>query len=441
MEIPLDVDVFLGDTLTTNNFISPGQVRRLLVGRYADPELGLVQATAFTQLIPTSVAALPESAVFDTAILQLALDYYYYGDASVANQEFQVHELLDTIKFRDYYNFSSIPYDPVPIGTGDYTLDPAAFDALLASNPNNRVDTLSLGLRPDYGQRLFDLAKSGSEDFTTFTKFNGIFKGLAIRSATGSKVIGLNPALEPQATNSSKTRLRLFYTFTDTEGATKKGLLDFSLFTVSGGAINTFSRLEADRSGTDLQNQPKFEAFTPAGGRGFVQAGVPVYARLDFGNFYSFLDTLPLVAFNSVELVVPTVTQPTPLPGSLELRIMREDASRFLRVRRTTTIPGALTGRVGFGTGYNLDTLLLPLSDPGSAFTLSRSSGSTEFNGFLTSFAQSLSIAKRTNIPYRYFGLSVPIQQEKKSVSRASFALNAVKLRIYYTKPTVTTNP
>ncbi|HET7179079.1 MAG TPA: hypothetical protein VFI14_05110, partial [Chryseosolibacter sp.] len=84
VDIPLPSDVFLLDSLRTSNYYDvnryPNELLRMLVGQYADDQLGDVRAAAFTQFFTSSPSKLTSTAVFDSVTLQLRFDFYTYGN-------------------------------------------------------------------------------------------------------------------------------------------------------------------------------------------------------------------------------------------------------------------------------------------------------------------------------------------------------------------------
>jgi hypothetical protein len=445
VEVPLSASVFLGDSLLTNNGLFQGETNRFLVGKYTDDKLGAFEAITYTQFISTNTTALPANATLDRVVLNLNLDFYYFGDNASSLFDFSIHELSDTLKTELYYNVNERSYNATPVGEREYLLDPSNFETL-ATTPGTRIDTISIDLISDFATRLFTTMVNRTEDYTLFSKFRGIFKGFAIRSNNANKIVGINPTYDGSATSRNKTRLRVFYSYPDaiTPTTIRKGVVDFSLFNAGSGFVTNFSMIKSDRSGSVVQGQPVFDSFIPLDGNCYVQGGVPVYSKIDFTNYYKFLDTIPNIALNSVELVVGAVSaQATPLPPALELRLMEEDQDKFFDLTRTRVVSGSYVGRLS-SRQYNLqDTLLLPLADNNTAFSLSRKTenSTTLYTGYLTSFAKALSVAKKTDDEFVYFGLSVQNPSENKSVSRMSFAPQDVKLRIYYTKPKININP
>ncbi len=437
IEVPLTADVFLGDSLLTNN-------SRFLVGSYSDPQLGKMEAVTYTQFYSTNPATLPTGATLDRVVLNLAFDYYFMGNNATESMTFSVFELTDTLKAAPYWNFSSRPFLTDTAGRGGYFIEPNRF-----SNPGARdVDTVEVQMSSDFSNRLFATMVEGGDTFQRYTNFTGKFKGFAITGSGADKLVGINPQYSADTTNRNKTRLRVYYSFPETvEGVVniRRRVTDFTLFNSGGGFVTNFISISADRAGSVVQGQPVFTAFTPSDQRCYVQGGVPVYSRIDFSRFYSFLDTIPNITFNSVELVIdPIAPQSLPLPTALELRVM-DDAKNgrtdFFDVTRRTTLPTVYAGRFT-SRRFNLaDSLLIPVGDAGASITLAKSSDDTRYSGFVTGLAQTLASAVKQGHAFRYFGLALQNPVESSAASRLAFAGQNVKLRIFYTRPTINRNP
>lgn len=437
IEVPLTADVFLGDSLLTNN-------SRFLVGRYTDPDLGKMEAVTYTQFYSTNPAALPEGATLDRVVLNLTFDYHYMGSSAAEVMNFSVFELADTLKAAPYWNFSSRPFVADTVGKGSYFIDPNLF-----SDPEPRdIDTVELQMSTEFSNRLFATMVAGGDTYQRYIDFTGKFKGFAITGSGADKMVGINPQYSADTTNRNKTRLRVYYSFTETvEGVAtiRRRVTDFTLYNSGAGFVTNFISVSADRSGSVVQGQPTFTSFTPSDQRCYVQGGVPVYTRIDFSKFYTFLDTIPNITFNSVEMVIdPVAPQPLPLPNSLELRVMddsKNGRTDFFDVTRRTTLPPVYAGRFT-SRRFNLaDSLLIPVGDVGASVSLAKSSDNTRYSGFVTSLAQTLAAAVKEGQAFRYLGLALQNPVESSAASRVAFAGQNVKLRIFYTRPTINRNP
>ena len=93
VDVALNPSVIQIDGVQTTNLPSDA-LQRILIGRYNDPLFGNIVATGYTSLAPPVVFVKPAaSATFDSLILRLNFDYYYYGLATItSSQKIQVYE-------------------------------------------------------------------------------------------------------------------------------------------------------------------------------------------------------------------------------------------------------------------------------------------------------------------------------------------------------------
>jgi len=96
-------------TILSDSFVT-GNAQTFLLGKYKDPYLGIISAKPFFQLaIPTDPPVIPGTAQYDSAVLMIRPNNYYYGDTSRA-QTIQVNELAQTIEYsynNSLYNTSN----------------------------------------------------------------------------------------------------------------------------------------------------------------------------------------------------------------------------------------------------------------------------------------------------------------------------------------------
>jgi hypothetical protein len=444
-ELNIPTSVILTDSLSTlNNPDLANETKRLLVGKYTDPQFGVIEAEAYTQFRPYNfVPTFPAGSVLDSAVLTLTFDNYYYGDQTTASQTFFVHELSDSlITVDNYFYNSSVAYNPTPIGTSTFLVSPSAFDFYLKANndadaTNNHIDSLSITLNKDFSKRLFDLASAGTTDHSDFRKFKRIFKGFAIRSEGDEKIVGFDPSYSP--TGNFKTRMRLYYKYPDPTNAANllEGAFDYGLFNVgSGQNVLGFSKITASRGGTALGIEENLHKEFYPGNFRYIQGGDPVFTKLDFTNFTKFSDTLSNMIINSAELVIdPVEPQDSPLPLYLGLRVLTEK-NRFKNGLR---YPGYFYPLiVNDSRGFQV------LGEQANATTLSRkynlvlsqnTDGTYKYSEYFTTFFQRLYTYRTQEDRLLKYGLIASFPEMNKSVYRLMFNKNNLKLKIYYTLP------
>lgn len=447
-EIPIAASVMTIDSVNTvNEPPSVADTKRLLVGQYIDDNMGVIKSEAYFQFRPAvPKISIPADAVVNEIFLTLTYDYYYYGSKDVVTADFFVHELTDTlftVEPRSNYNFNSkVNYDPNPIGSTSTVVDVVGkeFDKNFTENndvtsANDHIDTLKIGLSAGYGQQLLELAKTSLEadsNYPEFSKFTGVFKGLAIVSSTGNKVFGFDPRNDPgDGKKKNFSKLLLIYKYT-VDGVEKRNKLEFIIFT--GGGLSTigFNKISADRSSTPLAGATPFKEFSPSNNLCYIQAGNPIVAKLDFAKFYEYVDTIPNIILNSAELVIDPIESPTlPPPTTLELRVLSSGDNKFKK--NLDIIPSAYLGSVL----YDNDGFVNLVSDIRTSFSMKFATvdGGSHYGGFLTEFTQLLHRTKDEDDRFQNFAL-VPLSPGfGKSVNRVIFNKDNVKLRIYYTTP------
>ena len=85
---PDDFLALYSDSMTVNlstigeDSIMTGAASRLFVGRFADPYLGKMHSIPFFQPTLDGSLNLADAAVYDSLILSLRYDGYYYGDTT-----------------------------------------------------------------------------------------------------------------------------------------------------------------------------------------------------------------------------------------------------------------------------------------------------------------------------------------------------------------------
>ncbi|MCW5912126.1 MAG: DUF4270 family protein [Cyclobacteriaceae bacterium] len=416
-EIPVPSSVLLLDSVRSMNYTSV-ETNRLLVGSYTDPLMGEVQARAFTQLRAADITTfVPVGSVFDSAILQLRFDFYNYGAPSITPLELSVHEITEPLPLENlYFSKSEATYNPTPIGTFATTIDQELFDKQLTT-----TDTLivaKIKLDQSFGQRLYDYINPEDENFSNFNLFKNRFKGLAIVPTVSEKVVGIS--------NNSNTFLTLYYHTGETTGS--------RTFLLTG---ISFSNITSDRSSTDLGGLTNYnEEFFPPVNR-YVQSGVGIATKLDFSGFYELIDQYPNVIINSAELAIENVAEPGDFKYPSLALVMLDENNRFkkLKTEQDTTDYLAFQNKLLIGTLISNDALSAPymISDATNLLGLSYSSDNNKFSAFPTLFFQQLYALREKR--YANWALTALTPTSTKTVNRAVFSKDNIKLKVYYTRP------
>jgi len=436
-EFTLPSSVVLIDSLITDNH-DYTTLNRLLIGQYQDLRFGTVRAEMYSQFQAASTAKLAEGSLYDSVTVQLSLDFYSYGAAGVSEERFSIHEITEdslTYYKRYYYN-SSIGYNATPLGEAIYTVNYDTLQKNLSLGSAAKAILVRTRLDDNFGERLFFAALTDFD--STVSKdnlFRYAFKGLAFVPTQSNMLIGFSP-------NSANTKVSLHYhTATDT--------LERSFFLASFNssfpvvACTSFSNISTNRTGDLAGISQPYEGYAPPSGLRYLQNGTPVITKIDISEYYDFIhgqidgkDTLQNILINSAEISVDAIETPpdgTPPPSTLILRLMNSDDLFLNSVydADSTAVAGFYVAQDGKYYLSGSDGL----NNPVQAVTLTYDSQKKRYSGFVTLFMQNLFDNKSKDTEILYLGL-VPVSPTPgKTVNRAVFDANTIKLKIHYTAP------
>jgi len=466
IEIPLPSTVMTFDSLRTYSDPNQQIERRFLVGRYVDNQFGELTAEAYTQygpLVPT--ITIPETAVVASAFLVLSYDFYHYGGNEIATNTFTVHELLDSIpptdqselplnikrvpNYQPYYYNTTIPYDPTPIGSATFQVDPEVFNQTLSdikNNPSaldhNTIDTLQIQLNDEFATRLFDFARAQSDDYKNQRKFRRIFKGFAIRpSFADGKIVGFNPDID--STAFTKSRLILNYDEIDASTGDKtRKVLEYSIYELSATTVAFgFSNISANRSGSALAAVTTPNVEYDLGDKRYYQSGNPITTKVSFDKFLEFADTIPNIIFNSVELSITVDDAETFSPPSLLRLRYLNSGNEF--VNFYSDLPSELQFPVYPASmtydeeGWYIIGQRLNQATVGNLFDINYDPETRQYAGDLTDYFQTLFDIKDEEFRYREYALSARTPLVGLSTNRVVFNKDNIKLKVFYTVPII----
>ncbi len=459
VEIPIASSVLLMDSIRTSNFTYSGETNRLLVGTYNDEVFGNITASAFTQYLPETGDTLRASAVLDSVSLRLRYDFYTYGTPDGSGQSLSVYELDNPLDPKEYYvNRSNIPASAL-LGARSYGVNSTDFKKFVTDGKDTII-TLNVPLELSFGQRIFNSAleyrtqyiaakasgKTPGQIDTLISelmyinpaKFTEQFKGLAIKPNSGDKIVGFNPA-------SKESRIILHYHDAKDDSLT----LSFPLTTVYG-----FNQIKTDRSATVLAEVNDFyKDYLVDNDNRYIQSGTGVVTKLDFSKFYEFADTLKNSVIHSAEMVIENV-QPSPVnlpPAGLSLRMLLDNnhLNKFDSKNAQDQIDlqyfSYLSIQAAFARYDNAGGGNPPIVENDNAFFaagdqiafLPYSSTNASYKGLWTLFFQRLSEKDSQKSRFKYFAL---YPTGSKTLNRAVFPKNSIKLKVFYTKSTAVAN-
>lgn len=438
IELDISSSVMLTDSLASYNSPDVPDDKRILIGQYTDDFFGTIKATAFTQFGPyISGPIVPIDAEVDSLILTLTFDHYHYGSTTPNLSFFKVHELIDTLNSTDTYFTESTPaYNATPLGTGFYSINPAEFD-LKRNNLTDTlgIDTVQISLDKTYANGLLQFAKLGTGDFGDFLTFREIYRGFAIvPGASDERIVGFNPLNDRRSTYS---RLTLYYKYENIDGIMLRDKLEFSIYSLDDfTSVVGFTNFSANRSGTSLAPiNSTYQEFIPPNDLRYVQAGNPVVTKLDFSDFLSFTDTVSNLVLNSAEISIEGLEPSDHLPSAtMRLRVLNPN-NKFRKLNE------GLPADYNRIVGIDEEGLFTVVGDEESAMQIKlvETGGVKKYSGYMTEYLQKLIEIRDIGLIYKDFGLIAFTPEFGKSVNRAVFNKENIKLKIYYTVPLTVT--
>jgi hypothetical protein len=486
IDIPLSSSNLLLDSVRTSNFNAGNDLNRLLVGRYNDPIFGLIEASGYTQFVPVgtlaSVAGGDTVLVYDSAIIRVKPDWYGYGTLNLSNESFTFHEIdeplpvtysrtvestvggqgkpnLVTYNFQKFYfNANGVTYDPTPLATATIkSVDLNIFRNVTPSLPPQGFRD-SVRLSDDFGMRLFANAKTADSTFRT-SLFTKSFPGLAILpTASNEKILGIDL---------DSTFVELHYHRKSLATGNKLDTLKFIYkLNASQYQIASFNNLEFDRSGTALENLVPNQLNNDIDTR-YVQGGSGIVTVVNLQAVIDSLKDYKWLSINSAELIISDVVAPQNQlpPQNLILKLVDDN-----NTLKKLSYPGKgsiydndlkllsdYRGYVNFDATNNFlvsslntipfDSTLNVLNDSGGFLSLSYSSETNSYRTKSTQFFQQLIQTADDKTPitkialYPYTPSSSNPSYGKhiigKTLNGVSFDKDKIKLRVYYTIPTV----
>lgn len=259
----IDVDSFaMKMTIYRYDSIVSGE-ERMVVGRYIDPYFGEVKASSYIEFLPASYYyTIDDDAVFDSIVLNLRYDGYYYND-TLQTKTINVRKLAKELRLpnsqTDYYNTTSIPVVDEVIGQRTF-------------RPRIGNDSITVTLSPAFGQTIFTALKSNNVNDRE--EFLNYLKGLHISPADGedAAMIGFSP---------TGSYMRVYYSYPD-QAQIESEYIDL---VYNSSTKKFFNSITGNYSGTPLQGLggQENEVSSPAlGNLGFIQSGLGVMTKVTF---------------------------------------------------------------------------------------------------------------------------------------------------------------
>ncbi len=420
-----------------------------MFGHFNDPEFGNIEVQGYAGLSPPTVTISPPStATVDSLILELNLDFYYYGTHDSSQQHVQVFEVLDTIQpTAGYYTTTVINHGTQPLGDAYFSVSPENFDLALGLNAdadtsNNIHQKVRIKIRGDYGANLLYDMITNTALFQDIKPFIGKYKGFAFILKDGDKIVGVNPVFTGTTPGTKYTRMCLYYS---DQGVQSRA--DFPLYYANNYSIGitfpgvSFTTISTDRSPTALSGIGNYTEFIPSDKRFYMQSGTALVTKLDLRSFYDFADTLKNAVFNSAEVVFNNVGTKKG-PYQVQLRLL--DSTNYFRSPYVDSLVNGAVKQVIDPYLGKIPTALAVASTTSNAIDVRADQGflvnvavdNTIGKFFVTEFCQQIYKVKTDPRRVKSLGLMAAETEFSKSVS--SLVLDpGIVLRLYYSQPVI----
>ncbi len=233
-----------------------------------DFEYGVVRRNHFTEYYTNEGVEVDPASTYISTTLRLEVDFNFYeGVKANSSHTIEIFELTDSINNENnqYYNYSTVAYNPVPIGTHTFDAKILEYEDNIAATDVR--DSIDIVIDDAFGMKLFEKA----QDPTYFTNPSGgkrrrEFPGLLIK-IDGANILSFK--------KDGYTELILNTITADDEPT------DFSY----GFGLNSnvsFQNIEHDKTGTALENLNNFYEPSPlTDGLAYAQSSTGFMPMLD----------------------------------------------------------------------------------------------------------------------------------------------------------------
>jgi hypothetical protein len=461
-----DIGVLYTDTLTIDastvllDSILTSTTQNLLVGRYTDPILGVVEASSYFQIAnfdtlrtilldadrtPLIIANKKDFRWIKNPTkvdsIRFILPYSFYQGDTTQTQTFKVSQLSDNSVLeptKSYFSNSIAPLLKSDIigQVKNVKIRPIRNKNIISGLA--RFDTLKIPITdPSFINIIGSQRDSNKEDALIGTGFKNKIKGLALTSESNK-----NAALV--GFNSDFSIIKVYYSYTYsftlrnkantadsikvTVDSTKSNDLYVSLYSRTTGASQNarFNKITSSRSGafSKLVNATDALPSVQSNNQSSIQSGTGLAMKVKFPTL-SKLKSGQDIAINKAELILEPIISNYPVPTDLVL-IESTPTNRLLRT--------SLTSEGGFRYVAGESSIASHIVKTNSyTFNVTSSlqdvlSGRNKSNGWiLTSdtFRNATSTTSRGPVSGRYIVGS--------DINRAIFDSKKIKLKVYYT--------
>ena len=455
--LTVDASTVLVDSIVTNN------TDNLLVGRYTDPTLGLVEASSYFQIsnrdtIRTELFESDKITKLDITTkkdfkwiknptkvdsIRLLLPYTYYQGDTIQKQTFTLTQLDDNVSLDQAKTYFKSDNSPLLKSTvfgqlKNVTVKPVKNKNILGGS--SRFDTLKIPITdPAFINFIISQRESTNKDNALVgTGFKSKIRGLALtsESSKNAAILGFSPYLSVMKVYYSYTysyTLRNKANNADsikvTVDSTKSNDFFIGRFISSstGAPQNArFNKITTTRSGafSKLSNPTDIVFSAQSNNQVVLQSSTGLATKIKFPGLLKLKERQD-IAINKAELVLEPNATNYSVPSDL---VLIESSPTHRLLRNTLTSDGTLqfvSGEVSIAT-YIAKTNNYTFNVTSSLQNIL--SGRNKTNGWIVTadtFREATQNSPRGPVSGRYVVSS--------DVDRAVFDSKKIKLRVYYT--------
>ncbi len=321
-----NIKVVLIDTLTietsTMKFdsISMSSTNRILVGKYTDSVFGDVKAASYFRFIPENYT-IDSDAVFDSLVLHLNYDSYYYNDTLQTNT-INLKQLSENLKPKSeddiFYNTSSVEYNSKTIGSTSFLPRPL------------EADTLKIKIVDSLGSLIFD--KLQDQIITTDDEFLDFFKGITLQPGEedNGSVIGYSR-------DATATYMRLYYSIAEEEENVQYSTY-FSIDLSSSPTpfFNQITSINPISELASLTNTEMSLSSSSSNNNSYIQSGIGIATKINFPTIKSIYNISGEGTILEANLTIK------PKIGSYDDKLMLQDSLSLYLVDQNNDLSGQL---------------------------------------------------------------------------------------------------
>lgn len=322
-----NIRVYEIDTVTVStstmkfDSLATSSASRMLIGQYNDPVFGTVKASSYAQVLPTSYTIDTDSE-FDSIVLYLKPDSYYYNDTLLTNN-IKIRRITQDLKpdnGEDYfYNTSTVAYDDTDLGSISFTPRPIT------------ADSLEIKLSDSFGIEIFENLQD--QLIVNDDEFTNALKGLAFipDDSDDGSILGYSY-------DTASTYIRLYHSIPESDERVQSytdlqiNMLDSPTpFFVSITAQNPIEPLQTL---TDKEIDLKSE---DSGDLSFIQSGVGIAMKISFPYIKRLYD------INGSGTILDAVLKIKPAEQSYNDNLMLSDNLSVFKVDQNNALTEQLT--------------------------------------------------------------------------------------------------